>query len=306
MIKILVNKMEGRNDCFWYYGDVIASVELDGGRSMQVESRGSVALSLVEGEAVVRRQSAVDKAIALGYTDDDLERLRDKDEWMENNWFAIVIVDDCGNCISDDLGLAYTYDEALRVLVECQREHGGHDPVKEDSKEKQYEDYITSHSENVNKVWQELCRQTEINTTTDWDITSLVKVHDESKYSSEEFDGYRKKFFPKYDGEGDENLFQRAWNHHQKMNPHHWQYWIMWKPEGSVALRMDINYVIEMLCDWTAMSLDFGQEDVSSWYERGKNEMFLNPETAKAVETNLPLFDNVLSALIKDKGVKNA
>ena len=42
--------------------------------------------------------------------------------------------------------------------------------------------------------------------------------------------------------------FNVAWNHHQKNNPHHWQYWILTNSDGSTkVLDMPYENIIEMM-----------------------------------------------------------
>lgn len=82
-------------------------------------------------------------------------------------------------------------------------------------------------------------------------------IHDWSKFAPLEAPAYGRQFF------GDQNDplgFSRAWNHHQKTNPHHWEYWIMISghnrggfPDGS-ALPMPERYVREMVADWLGAS----------------------------------------------------
>jgi len=166
-------------------------------------------------------------------------------------------------------------------------------------KEEQYRDYIKEHIDNVIKIWKAFAKQT---TEMFYDnyvycnVDKIIEQHDQSKYGDKEFDSYRRYFFPVKDSEKSKELFKLAWNNHQKTNPHHWQYWIMWSPEGSVALKMEWEYVIEMLCDWTAMSLKFNNK-VSEWYRENKCKMLLHNDTIDFIEAKLPEFDRVLESL---------
>ena len=63
----------------------------------------------------------------------------------------------------------------------------------------------------------------------------LLSVHDESKWSVEEFPHYCQKF---YGGGGNDDEFAMAWLHHENANPHHWGHWI------ARSRSVDISYWI--------------------------------------------------------------
>lgn len=63
--------------------------------------------------------------------------------------------------------------------------------------------------------------------------------HDASKFSVEEFEGYR-KFFNPADGESKEDAkieMGKAWLHHMNENKHHPEYWILRDSEGGKTSR---------------------------------------------------------------------
>lgn len=65
--------------------------------------------------------------------------------------------------------------------------------------------------------------------------------------------------------------FDMAWNHHQKRNKHHWQYWIltMDDQEDNKVLEMPDECLYEMLADWRGASRAQGLNsttDVREWY----------------------------------------
>lgn len=157
-----------------------------------------------------------------------------------------------------------------------------------------YQDYIKEHSDNVALVWED-CKNSEhykgmgLIPFQTIKIEVLIIDHDQSKYSREEFKPYRDKFFPIEEDIIDEDNFKKAWNHHQKSNPHHWQYWLMWKDGETTALEMDLVYVIEMLIDWTAMSYKFG-DTPKEFYDKNKDSMLLHEKTRLYIELYLPLF----------------
>lgn len=82
-------------------------------------------------------------------------------------------------------------------------------------------------------------------------------IHDWSKFTPAELPHYGRQFFGSAD---DAEGFSQAWNHHQKANPHHWEYWQMVSghtrggfPDGS-WLPMPEWAVREMVADWIGAS----------------------------------------------------
>lgn len=167
------------------------------------------------------------------------------------------------------------------------------------TKREEYLDYINEHISNVEMVWKKYKHTITLDINTISRLDYLIGNHDDSKFGELEFEAYRNNFFPEHNEEKSKKHFQEAWNHHQKFNHHHWQYWIMWKPEGSVVLEMDYYYILEMLCDWTAMSLKFNQKSVSEWYKKEKANMLLGIRTRQLIEDILFEFDDVLTSLTK-------
>lgn len=68
-----------------------------------------------------------------------------------------------------------------------------------------------------------------------------------------------------------------AWEHHHKHHPHHPQHW--------KNRDMPYEYIVEMLCDWLAMSMKFGQSTLD-WYEKEADEEkgCFSEKTKKIVE----------------------
>lgn len=80
--------------------------------------------------------------------------------------------------------------------------------------------------------------------------------------------------------------FEMAWNHHQKHNPHHWQYWVLIPDvDGGGALEMPVNYALEMIADWDGAGRAItGKSDPAGWYSSNKEKMILHPNTRQFVE----------------------
>jgi len=85
----------------------------------------------------------------------------------------------------------------------------------------------------------------------------LLIFHDLTKFFPSELPHYGRQFF------GDSNnplAFSYAWNHHQKTNKHHWEYWV--PVTGCIRggykdlqpLPMPKKYILEMVADWCGAS----------------------------------------------------
>lgn len=124
----------------------------------------------------------------------------------------------------------------------------------------------TSHILNVNKVFRYLDREKAFYNYDNWscdfdidtrqDLLYRINTHDQSKFSSKEIIGYTytTEFYGKKCGyvfTNDEKYeMDKAWEHHYKTNPHH--------PDFHDNINnMSIIDIIEMVCDWGAMSLEF-------------------------------------------------
>lgn len=160
-----------------------------------------------------------------------------------------------------------------------------------------YREYIEEHISNVQKVWkllqQYLTGEYFLDDYHYHSINSLIWEHDFSKLLSDEFEGYRQYFYPADGGNKDKTQFLRAWNHHIHNNKHHWEYWVMYKKSGSIALDMPFIFIIEMLCDWTAMSMKFSNAP-SEWFGINEHKMLLHDSTRTAIDNWIPLFDQIV------------
>ena len=109
-------------------------------------------------------------------------------------------------------------------------------------------------------------------------INSHVKNHDESKLSAGEFTQYRQWFFPTEDEEKDRAKFNAGWEHHKANNPHHWQNWT----REVTDAHLQECYLVEMVCDWIAMSFEFG-DTAQDYYEKNKAEIDLEAHDERLV-----------------------
>ncbi len=83
------------------------------------------------------------------------------------------------------------------------------------------------------------------------------------------------------------DAFDQAWNHHQKSNRHHWQYWVL-VTERDVsrvrALAIPPHYAREMVADWIGAGRAQGKPDVAAWYTANAAKMVLHDHTRALVE----------------------
>ena len=129
---------------------------------------------------------------------------------------------------------------------------------------RQYEDYIEEHCNNVKKAFEELINK-DIPETREYlnELHKKIQNHDNSKYSNEEFDAYRKNFYPINEQEKEDNkeAFDKAWEHHYRNNNHHPEYWLddqgNLKPFSEQNEREVRLAYLEWVCDLQAMGYKF-------------------------------------------------
>lgn len=115
-------------------------------------------------------------------------------------------------------------------------------------------------------------------------------VHDLSKFYPSEWFPYVEYFYgTRTQGGRDivvERRFDVAWLHHQRRNPHHHQYWLLKRDDGSLeALEMPEEYVREMVADWEGAGRAIhGKCECVEWYEKEKDKMLLHFSTRALVE----------------------
>lgn len=163
--------------------------------------------------------------------------------------------------------------------------------LEKNKKQKEYIDYIENHRLNVQKAFNLFFlplldkENLLLNTVSDEELKEGIKKcavniidHDASKYSDDEFDGYREKYYPTSREKADEDFqekvnerSEKAWESHYHNNPHHPLYW---KDESTGEFKdMQLEYIIEMICDWASFSLDKGDiKELYTWYASADKE----------------------------------
>ena len=144
-------------------------------------------------------------------------------------------------------------------------------------KEREYKQYVDEHTRNVQTAWenmknstvQDYIRSVEESSDSFYVLMQIVNLnisnHDRSKYGPEEWEYYRKEYYPVDAKEKEKNKadYDEAWKHHYTNNLHHWNWWYL----NNLTEKMPFAHVIEMCCDWIAMSMKFGGT-AWEWYNK--------------------------------------
>ena len=162
-----------------------------------------------------------------------------------------------------------------------------------DDYQEEYKNYIIAHKDRVRQFadWlKENCP--EVFDGVDLEaFDEVIKEHDDSKFSEEEFDAYAKKFFGKQDINGKplEYVpgFDEAWEHHWMNNEHHPEFWL--------GEDMPYIYILEMLCDWGSFSIDKGNffELIDYYYDEAQEDKEKNlSDNTKEIIEDIYAFSN--------------
>lgn len=128
---------------------------------------------------------------------------------------------------------------------------------------KNYKDRTEKHIENVGKIFDFLYENESTKSFLEKNfiyknfISQRIVDHDSSKFSIEEMMGYillTEKYGRKVGykfSEEDQVIMDKAWAHHKEVNRHHPEHF------SSIEEMEDVD-IVEMVCDWGAMSLEFG------------------------------------------------
>ncbi len=159
----------------------------------------------------------------------------------------------------------------------------------------EYEEYLEQHISGVQKAYDMIKDNLELSELQLEELNNQIRQHDASKYEDEEFYPYLHHFYPSRAGADNEELYDRAWNHHQKCNPHHWQYWILQKDSGEQKiLDMPENYIIEMLCDWHSFSIKNPESTAYKWWIDNQDKMKMSENTIDLVNKYIEYFKEPL------------
>lgn len=110
-------------------------------------------------------------------------------------------------------------------------------------------------------------------------------VHDLSKFFPPEYNAYCNRF---YGRDYDVLAWELAHLHHVHTNDHHWQHWVLSRPDGTtVTVRMPEAVIREMIADWKSVGRCLGKPDARQWYRTNHMKLRLHPDTRKRVEALL-------------------
>lgn len=123
-------------------------------------------------------------------------------------------------------------------------------------------------------------------------------IHDWSKFLPDEWFPYVAHFYGQQPASSGtttgytrdlkkEPPFELAWCLHQRRNPHHWQFWVLYtdrEPSRWRTLPMPERYAREMVADWWGAGMAQGKLDVQGWYDRHREDCLLHPDTRVLVE----------------------
>ena len=123
----------------------------------------------------------------------------------------------------------------------------------------------------------------------EYGIPWLGIIHDFSKFLPWEFFPYAKYFYP---GDSPNNRdhgldFDVAWNHHQKHNKHHWQYYLLTNDNDvpqTRPLSIPERYILELISDWRGAGRAYGNPNTLDWYNENKHKQTIHPDTRKRIE----------------------
>ena len=121
-------------------------------------------------------------------------------------------------------------------------------------------------------------------------------IHDWTKFLPCEWSPYAESFY-NLDGTKKEWKsrsfwekidFDLAWNHHQKSNKHHWQYWVMTTDSDEPRTKpvpIPEKYVKEMVADWCGAGMAItGRMELGEWYAKNKSKMIIHDITIPLVD----------------------
>ena len=178
------------------------------------------------------------------------------------------------------------------------------DSLERNKQEQIYLDYINEHISLVKKAYEiymiplidknnisSLISDEELKNAIS-EVGKYIDTHDASKFSDSEFDGYRAKWYPTTrELAGDDNYkhdvderYEECWKHHYQINKHHPKYWVN---DDGTCRDMTLDAIVEMLCDWEAMSLKFGTSTVEWYNNKAEDEKSCFSPTTKSIVEDL-------------------
>ena len=163
--------------------------------------------------------------------------------------------------------------------------------IREDLEDYQEENkkYIEEHKERVKQFADWLKENLpELFDNIDSELfDEMIREHDDSKFSEEEFEPYAQKWF---NNSGKTLEYEEAWKHHWMNNEHHPEFWL--------GEDMPYIYILEMICDWGSFSMKSGNiKELSDFYynkARDDEEKNISENTKIIIEEILEKINSII------------
>ena len=154
-----------------------------------------------------------------------------------------------------------------------------------------------------------------------WMIPIRGFFHDWSKFIPWVYKAYRRWFYgewlstdealllsraghplPEWIEPNVKNVYDQAWNLHQKLEAHHWQRWILIEDDRPMprALEMPYKVVKHMVANWLGAgrmrtSRDEVVAECRGWYLERRYKLILHSRTRATVEHLLDLYTDIVA-----------
>jgi hypothetical protein len=88
--------------------------------------------------------------------------------------------------------------------------------------------------------------------------------------------------------------FDKAWLFHQRINKHHWQWWILKYDDGElIKIEMPRVYAKEMVADWRAAGKAInGKDEIIEWYGKNREKIQIHENTRAYIEQLMDYKEN--------------
>lgn len=160
-----------------------------------------------------------------------------------------------------------------------------------------YKEYIANHVTKVHNRFLTYGRELCDVCGADYDtVRNNISIHDNSKFSEQEFFAYTNKFYPnreytEVEKKEVEKEFNLAWLHHIHNNPHHPEHWILTGTKSGIdeVFEMPPEFIVEMILDWDAFKKEDGTNGAYEYYFKNNNKKqgLLHPNTREILEKGL-------------------
>jgi hypothetical protein len=136
-------------------------------------------------------------------------------------------------------------------------------------------------------------------------------IHDWSKFLPCEWRPYVEEFYGAWRTRAEKYVadelvhfrFDVAWLHHQHLNPHHWQHWVLREDDGQTKyLEMPEHFAREMVADWCGAGRAItGKWEVWKWYAQNYERILLHPLTRQLVDSLIAIEQGEMELHIQKK-----